>query len=246
MPGTLDQGFIHIQSTELLFLENELADIGSRALAFSIDLAIRAAGAVLPLILLAKTTAWIPQILRMIIISLFGLTVVAYPFVFEAIMAGKTPGKRLVGIRVLKSDGSRISLLDALIRNVLRLIDAFPAGYMLGMTLIFFEKYNRRLGDLVADTIVIYDRSARHNFRQFIDSRLIEAQPRKSIVITGIDRLTPDEQSLIKELFGRLVTMEDEEKQRILEKFREKIFARLTIAGTDDVEVILYELYKRI
>ena len=241
-----NQGFIKIQSTELLFLENELAEIGSRALAYITDTVIKGI-AILVLITLGSlvqriSNMHITQITLFICLCIF----IGYHVLFESFLAGKTPGKYIAGIRVIKNDGSRLSTLDALIRNVLRIVDMFPAGYFLGMIIMFFEPYNRRIGDLVANTIVIYDRSSKRDLKQFIESRLLEAKPRTSVELGGLETLTDSERNVIKQLYTRINAMEEEEKIKTLRKFWDTFSIKIQIKGIDDPEVLLYELYKKI
>lgn len=90
--------------------------------------------------------------------TLAGLQVV-YGAVLEGLL-GWTVGKRIIGIRTVARDGSRLGLRAALVRNLLRLVDAsFPLGMFLGMSLIMATRRRQRLGDLLADTLVVEDRA---------------------------------------------------------------------------------------
>lgn len=82
-----------------------------------------------------------------------------YPVFFEAGKRGATPGKRAMGLRVVQSTGSPITLGQAVVRNFLRFIDGMPAfTYCFGLTSCMATKRFQRLGDLAAGTVVIYDR----------------------------------------------------------------------------------------
>lgn len=238
-------GFIRFQSTELVFLENELANLGSRALAFVVDMAIRMVVIVVMLIAIgwARLTESGFTLLAMTLVSLVYLS---YHIVFESTLDGKTPGKSFAGVRVIKSDGTRLSLLDVVIRNVLRIVDILPFGYILGMVLVFFDPSNRRMGDLVAHTVVIHDRPTRQSMEAFLENRLMSAAPNKSIIITGIGRLTPEERDVAKKLYARMGSIDESGKERILKRFTETYSRKLTFKGSEDPEVLLYELYKRI
>ena len=94
-----------------------------------------------------------------------------YGGLFETIWNGQTPGKRLLGLRVLSSDGQPINALQAVLRNVLREADAMPMIgygaafgiplYMLGLVVMAANDRFQRLGDLACDTIVVVERRAR-------------------------------------------------------------------------------------
>ena len=82
-----------------------------------------------------------------------------YPVFFEAGKRGATPGKRMMGLRVVQSTGSPITLGQAVVRNFLRFIDGMPFfTYLFGMTSCMATQRFQRLGDLAAGTVVIYDR----------------------------------------------------------------------------------------
>ena len=86
---------------------------------------------------------------------------------FETFWNGQTPGKRLLGLRVLGSDGRPINALQAVLRNVLRSVDSLPLWgpaefgvpfYMLGLVVMAANRRYQRLGDLACGTIVVVER----------------------------------------------------------------------------------------
>jgi uncharacterized RDD family membrane protein YckC len=81
---------------------------------------------------------------------LFGF---AYYIAFEAI-AGVTVGKALVGIRVVREDGSPIGWGASLVRNLLRLVD-FPVFYLVGALSAWSSPKGQRVGDRAAHTLVV-------------------------------------------------------------------------------------------
>jgi uncharacterized RDD family membrane protein YckC len=89
-------------------------------------------------------------------LSLYAVFVFGYFVILEWRWQG-TVGKRLVGIRVTTLDGRQISIGQSLVRNVLRIIDAFPyiIPYLLGLVVIAGSERKQRLGDKAAGTIVV-------------------------------------------------------------------------------------------
>lgn len=80
------------------------------------------------------------------------------PFIYFVLMEGRsgaTLGKKFEGIKVVKADGSKIGYKEALIRNVLLVVDQLPTLYLLGIYFIKSSEDSQRLGDRVADTVVI-------------------------------------------------------------------------------------------
>ncbi|WP_053947615.1 RDD family protein [Halolamina sediminis] len=76
-------------------------------------------------------------------------------FVYTEGAYGQTLGKRAVGLVVVDEDGEPIGHADALVRNVLRIVDALPAFFLLGSALIVLTERGQRVGDLAAGTVVV-------------------------------------------------------------------------------------------
>ena len=87
------------------------------------------------------------------LLEFLGLTVVYYT-IMEAV-TGTTLGKMLLGLRVVKMDGSHYGLKSVLLRNILRIIDGLPVFYLVGITSIGVTTWKQRLGDLAAGTQVV-------------------------------------------------------------------------------------------
>lgn len=84
-----------------------------------------------------------------------------YPVLFEAGKRGATPGKRILGLRVVQATGSPITFGQAVVRNFLRWVDGMPFfTYGFGMASCLATRRFQRLGDLAAGTVVIYERAA--------------------------------------------------------------------------------------
>ncbi|MCC7493808.1 MAG: RDD family protein [Fimbriimonadaceae bacterium] len=81
----------------------------------------------------------------------------AYPVLGELVGAGQTPGKRLLGLRVLRDGGYPLTWTASSLRNILRLADLLPllTPYLCGAMLVLLDSRHRRLGDLVAGTLVV-------------------------------------------------------------------------------------------
>jgi len=123
-----------------------------RALAWLIDLAIRAA-------LLMAISLVLGLLGRfgsgLYLIALF-LVFWGYPVVFEALSSGQTPGKRALSLRVVSVDGAPIGWMASFIRNLMRTVDMLPFGYGAGLVASLADPWSRRLGDMVAGTLVIH------------------------------------------------------------------------------------------
>src|SRR3546814_8030841 len=69
---------------------------------------------------------------------------------------GQTPGKRAMELRVVSADGAPVGWLASIVRNLLRAVDALPVGYGFGLVASLADPHGRRLGDMVASTLVVH------------------------------------------------------------------------------------------
>lgn len=83
-------------------------------------------------------------------------TVWLYFVVFEVWWHGQTPGKKIFGLRVVNDNGTHITWSASLLRNLLRVFDAMPMFYGVGLVTGLCNPYGRRLGDILASTVVVY------------------------------------------------------------------------------------------
>jgi uncharacterized RDD family membrane protein YckC len=141
-----------VETPEGIDLPLRPAGLMPRALAFSIDLGIR--GLILSLLFitlgfLGKPGLGLGSIL-LFVISWW------YMVLFEVLNQGRSPGKQLMGLRVIHDDGTPIGWAASLTRNLLRFVDMLPFGYLLGAVSCLQHSTFKRLGDLAAGTLVIY------------------------------------------------------------------------------------------
>lgn len=79
-----------------------------------------------------------------------------YNVFFEMSSRAATPGQRHMGLKVVSVTGAPVRLPQSMIRNILRVVDFMPAGYLFGLVCCLCTNRFQRLGDLVADTVVVY------------------------------------------------------------------------------------------
>lgn len=161
--------YLSIDTPENVAFGYKVAGIGSRFIAALVDTVIILALQViviLALLLLARLLlgpnfnfdnpffAWVLGLLGLVAFLFFW----GYYILFEVAWNGQSVGKRWVGLRVIKTDGTPITLTESIVRNLVRLIDFLPAYYGVGVVTMFINAQARRLGDLAAGTLVVYDR----------------------------------------------------------------------------------------
>lgn len=153
-----------VATAEGVELEVEVAGVAARGLAAMVDLFLQAA-VVVPLVLLlpppllsgrpAGEVQTGPTLARVAVLAL--VVVVVTSLVAELALRGATPGKRLVGIRVVDAAGETPDTAALLVRNVLRLVDVLPGPYGVGLLTMGLSSRWRRLGDLAAGTLVVVE-----------------------------------------------------------------------------------------
>ena len=152
MPSTPLDTHYQIETPEGIDLPLRPAGLPSRALAFAFDLGVRGIimGILLvPLALLGNVGVGLGSLL-LFLVSWW------YMVLFEVLNQGCSPGKQVMGLRVVQDDGTPIGWSASLIRNLLRFVDMLPFGYFLGAISCLQHPHFKRLGDLAAGTLVVY------------------------------------------------------------------------------------------
>jgi uncharacterized RDD family membrane protein YckC len=151
---------ISIPTPEGIELELVLAGLGSRLVAALIDFVIK--GAVLLALSVIGGAVGGDKggfFAAFVIVASF-LVFFGYDVAFETLAAGRTPGKRVAGLRVVRLGGEPVGFVASAVRNLLRLVDSLPGIYAVGAVCILVSRRNQRLGDLAAGTLVVRERRA--------------------------------------------------------------------------------------
>lgn len=159
-----DDGHLRVDSVTGVPLDLAIAGPGGRSFAFVIDFHIRALASVAWLFgfsLLAKAYAdggagpppWFLWA-WMLPPSVFYLF---YHPVLEILMAGRTPGKRWAGVRIVTTEGMVPGAGSIIVRNLFRFVDGLPLLYVVGLVCTMATRRNQRIGDLAAGTLLVYD-----------------------------------------------------------------------------------------
>jgi uncharacterized RDD family membrane protein YckC len=160
----------YYQTSEKIRVKYSLAGLEFRIAAYMIDTLIMGAAFILLYILTIITfvgSAVLPffkkshadTVVAVVIWILFVLGALFYPFIFELAWKGQTPGKRILKIRAVNDDGTSMSLGTVILRNIFRIVDMLPASYITGVICMVVNKKRKRVGDMVAGTIVISEKN---------------------------------------------------------------------------------------
>lgn len=260
-----------IDTPEQVELRFPLAGLGSRFLAVMLDSVIQTAVTVVIVIIAilvfsavgdralnSMSTTASKWFVALLILSYF-LLLWGYYALFEAFRNGQTPGKRVLKIRVIKDSGRQITFFEALARNLLRVIDALPSAYLIGVIAILCTRQNQRLGDLVASTLVVHEPTDDYSgylgvptSRTFTSS-LYETPAAPAPVASGIpaDRmalLTGDDLHLIDSFLARAIALPIETRAALGSRLLDTLCAKMAVPVPMDVppertlEAIAYTL----
>ena len=141
-----------VETPEGVELEFSPAGPVPRALAWLADAGIRA-GLYLTLATLLHGLGELGTGLLLILLFLLEWF---YPVAFEVLARGQTPGKKLMGLRVLRADGAPVGWSRSTARSLLAFTDFLPFGFAAGLTSVLVSKRSQRLGDLAAGTVVVH------------------------------------------------------------------------------------------
>lgn len=147
-----------IETPEHIRFRYQLAGPGRRMMAYLIDLAIRAIFVtVLVLILRLSSLGFGDGFSTGAILLVLFAVEWGYYVLWESLWSGRTPGKRSMHLRVLKEGGYPTGFLDIALRNLLRAADFLPMAYSIGLVVMGLDPRFRRLGDMVAGTVVVVE-----------------------------------------------------------------------------------------
>ena len=238
---------VDVETPELVVLTYSLAGVGTRVLAGITDLLI--CMALLAAVAFAVVTlggrlslggdrsaSWGAAVL---ILAQF-VVLWGYYVLFEGLMDGQTPGKRMHRLRVVREGGYSVTFGVSAARNLVRMLDMQPGVfYLVGLTSLFFTKRGRRLGDLVAGTIVVREGFRPQASRPARDTRTLLGA--KAELETA---LSEDEYSVLSRFVERW-SMLDPLKRSVLSA---QLAARLAAVLPDDGRAAgtrLLELHQR-
>jgi uncharacterized RDD family membrane protein YckC len=238
---------LSIDTPEQIALEFHLATIGSRFLALAVDTLIQALGAA---VLLAVALAagfvagpfWSGAPTWVFAVVLLGWFTIYYGYfaLFESVWNGQTPGKRMLGLRVIHTSGRPVSVYEAVLRNIVRIVDQMPGIYAVAMVSVFLTERSQRLGDLAASSVVVHERLSEGETARVEIRAHDPAAPRY-----GASRL-PEQEFLVVETFLRRRHELDgyarvQNAERIARRLREKLGLQEAGRNEEFLEELLAE-----
>jgi uncharacterized RDD family membrane protein YckC len=255
--GYADQ--LNIETPEQVELRFPIAGIGSRFLALLTDSVLQVVAVFVLFLVFVLIASAMPTLPRNAvsaetagkwfiagIVLFYFLLYWGYYSLFEAFWNGQTPGKKLLKIRVIKDSGRQITLFESLARNLIRVVDALPSFYLIGVISMLCNKEQKRLGDFVAGTIVVHERGDEqplmsHNSRTFTASLypqpLEERREPTGVLLPadGVARLNAGDLNVIDTFFGRALDLDLEKRAEIAGRIAERMSAKMQVPLPADV-----------
>lgn len=200
---------IDVRTPESISFQYELAGLGSRFLAVTLDLLVQIAMVVLLVIGFAflpkdasvgKSSPELERFFLNIGIALVVFILFAiffgYFIVLEAVWNGQTLGKKALGIRVVRDGGYPIDFSASLVRNLIRIGEWGIGGYAIAAIAALLSKENKRVGDIAAGTIVVRD-------ARMVTSHALLAELREAPPLAATAYLDTAERELVRRFLDR-------------------------------------------
>ena len=238
-----------IETPEQIALEFPLAGVGSRGLALCLDTIIQVIVALVIGLIVMLTVPdlnrtwvgarnWVIAVAWFLVFCLYW----GYFAAFEILWNGQTPGKRQAKIRVISASGRPITTFEGIARNLMRAIDSLGL-YAVGCIASAIDKRNRRLGDMVAGTVVVHEveeQGVSYWYGQ-------EKSGSAPIVNQPVTALTAQEFQLIEAFLARRLDIPNLQRLQSAQVIADRIGTRLNIPKTERPvdEAFLEEVSRR-
>jgi uncharacterized RDD family membrane protein YckC len=259
MDETPDQ--LTIETPEQVAIRFPIAGIGSRFLAVLTDTIVQILVYLVLFFLIFLVISSAPESFQAIaradeewfiaaIILFYFLLYWGYYTLFEAFWNGQTPGKKLCKLRVIRDSGRQITLFESMTRNLIRVVDALPSFYAVGIVTMLCNRRNKRLGDFAAGTLVVHERAPEPALWSGTASRTITAgaftpvavPPAPMVDPNAVDlpadavaRLTADDLNVIDHFFARATDIDIPRRRALAERLAQQMTAKMGIPPPDGV-----------
>lgn len=199
-----------VETPEGVEIELRPAGLFARGMALLIDEMIRMVAIVAVSLVFGLTGLFGGAVIILVAFATYWL----YGILFEVLAGGQTPGKRSQGLMVVHDDGSPVRLPASTIRNLLLAADYLP-GFYSGGAIALLITGNRRIGDLVAGTLVVYVDKPVQNASKNASADRGSNQPLNQVAKPMPFPMTADEQTDFVEFLERESELSDERRQEL-------------------------------
>lgn len=195
----LDERIV-ISTPEGVDLEASVAGVGTRFLAILVDLCVWMVLFIIVGVLMTAIRPGSRQVSAIVgIVGLF-LIVFGYDVICETFNRGRTPGKAAMGLRVIQVDGNREGFFNSAIRNLVRLIEVFMFP-VIAVTAISTSGKRQRVGDMLANTVVVNERAARTpSIQTLLPAAFLEDAP---FLLWDVSAVSPSDLAVVRRFLER-------------------------------------------
>lgn len=220
---------------EAVVLDIRVAKVASRAVAKSID-ALLQLGTMYAIVYFMPTPVLDDAASTAFALTLAVAIIVGYPTLSETLWRGKTVGKQVLGLRVVRDDGGPIAFRQALFRALTGVLEFWTTAGLLAVLSSFISHRGKRLGDAFSGTIVIAERAPGR--RRF----LIEMPPAAQQWATTLELAAlPDELALAaRQYLTRFEDFTPEQAQRLGQRIAAQVSARVTPPPPPNIPPYVY------
>jgi uncharacterized RDD family membrane protein YckC len=225
---------IDVRTPESIAFRYDLAGLGSRFLAVFVDLMLQVAVLLLLFWGIATLASHAPRgatesgaiehfaeslAIALIILILF-MIFYGYFILFEAFWHGQTPGKKLLGIRVVRDGGYPLDFGGAMVRNVVRIMEQLLGFYIIAAASALLSSENKRVGDYAAGTIVVRES------RVAAPLTLSQALAASSVQRASSAYLSDDERNVIASYLARRRGMDKQRRRTLSAQIASRVRSR--------------------
>jgi uncharacterized RDD family membrane protein YckC len=230
---------LRISSAGGMRMEYPIAGLGSRTYAFTVDWHIRvilvlAWYFLVYLVGIGLSLVWgdsfklssaSGKLVGYLVVLPSALIYLLYHPVLEFLMKGRTPGKRMAGVRLVTLDGAVPGLAPVIVRNLFRLLDTLPSFYLVGIGTCLLTPRQVRIGDIAARTVLIHE--------EVMQDRAIELMSHAA----HQSGLSVAQVEVLHDLLGRWKQLEREKRialgQRLLDAAGRPVAEQTSFSGLD-------------
>jgi uncharacterized RDD family membrane protein YckC len=234
-----------VETPEQIGIEFEIAGLGSRFLAALIDLLCMLLFLIIAMVIAfsaisrhgnqsdsfkrltdnaAHSEPWTRGLgaaaTILILLSIF-VVLFGYYIICEMVTAGASPGKRALGLRVIRDNGLPVGFTQSLLRNLVRIVDFLPWAYGVGLVAVFISRRSQRLGDLAAGTLVV----------RVAAEGPLGVMPGAPVAAPGTHPLSPAERDLVARFLGRADRLMPEARRALARRIAAPLRHRLGESG---------------
>ena len=253
-----------IDTPENIEFAYDIAGIGSRFLAAIIDTLLIGLAEVIVILAISVASSAIglsrsmgSSLLAALGVLLGFVILWGYYIAFEMLWNGQSPGKRAIGLLVVREGGRPITFVGSAIRNLIRIVDFLPAFYGIGVVVMFVDRRARRLGDLAGGTLVVKERrgvtleSLTAQGTAIAPPPLAPGESPPKLTLPNINLLNDQDYNLVQEFLGRRGELGRDARTRLGIQLASGLQTRLGLPQGGDAERFLqyvaseYQILKR-